>query len=238
MFEKIFIGIISINRKNAEKTKKRISKSLQIPLQLINIFVFPIEKDKTQKNKAISISHQNIIKQAYEDNEFVLIFEEDVDFYENQNNHEIFKNSFLQIQKIKDWDILFLGCFNPLYYNNVDVNLEKVYYGLGTHGYILSKKGMKKVINFDFTNIQNIPFFDVSLQQIDFGVTGLMNGYQMKPMIAYQNKTPRLISFINNYYNRKGSFQNLMHKYIKIFWHIILIIILMILLKLYYLFKN
>ena len=32
------------------------------------------------------------------------------------------------------------------------------------------------MINFDFTNIKNIPFFDVSLQQIDFGVTGLMNG--------------------------------------------------------------
>ena len=69
------------------------------------------------------------------------------------------------------------------------MNLKKVYYGLGTHGYILSKKGIEKVINFDFTNIKNIPFFDVSLKQIDFGVTGLMNGYQMKPMIAYQNKT-------------------------------------------------
>ena len=52
----------------------------------------------------------------------------------------------------------------------------------------------------------------------------------MKPMIAYQNKTPRLISFINNYYNRKGSFK-IMHKYIKIFDFIILIIILIVLLN-------
>ena len=167
-----------------------------------------------------------------------MIFEEDVDFYENQNNHEIFKKSFSQIQKIKDWDILFLGCFNPLYHYNIDVNLEKVYYGLGTHGYILSKKGMKKVIEFDFTNIKNIPLFDVSLKQIDFGVTGFMNGYQMKPMIAYQIKTPRIINFVNKFYNRKGTFQKLLYRYIKIFWGCISIIILLILLKLYYIFKN
>ncbi len=236
MFKNIFIGIVSVDKQNGLKAQARISNKLKIPKKLINIFTFPIEKDKTQKNKAISISHQEIVKQATKQNyTMTMIFEEDVDFYDNQPNDILIRKSINQVKTILKWDILFLGCFNPLYYSTVTENLEKVYYGLGTHGYLLSKIGMKKLLNVDFSNIRNVPIFDMSFGQIDFGVTGLMNGYQMKPMIAYQIKTPRLINFINTFYNHKGGFQKLLYRYIKLFWLLVLLIFSLVI---YYLFKN
>ena len=230
MFKNIFIGLISVNQQTASKTQKRISHYLKIPLQDIRIFMFPIEKDKSQKNKAISISHQKIVNEAKKQNyTMTMIFEDDVDFYNDQQNHVILEHSLNQIKSIPNWDVLFLGCFNPFYYSNVNKNLEKVTYGLGTHAYILSESGMDKVSKINFENIRNIPILDVSFNQIDFGVTGLMNGYQMKPMIAYQNKTPRIIHFINSFYNTKGGFQRILHKYIRIFWFLVIIIIIVFL---------
>lgn len=138
------------------------------------------------------------------ENDYGLVFEEDVLFKEN------FLNEFNNIQIPEDFDILFIGG-NFLQFKDFNAEVKElsildkgVYIPdfknkdcFTTEGYILSKKGAKKLI--DYINIGNTVYEDnlikesvKSFSSIDWYIhnlakKGLLSYYGLNPLICYQN---------------------------------------------------
>lgn len=134
------------------------------------------------------------------DDEYGIIFEEDVVFVSN------FKKRLSKIMKYipKDFDIMYLGefggktkcnfftCLMQLFgninkkhniYINKYVRIPKV--ALGAHAYIISKKGATKLISFLEGNIKF--HIDYCIQEL--AGKGLINCYSLNKRIVYQTST-------------------------------------------------
>jgi len=108
-------------------------------------------RDVTPGELGCALSHFNIIKQAYKDNfENVLILEEDF------NPLRSFPDTSFFESLPKDFDLLYIGrnAINPDKETSVGTNFIKVDYSYNNHAYVVSRAGMKKIIESDFlTNI-------------------------------------------------------------------------------------
>lgn len=108
-------------------------------------------KGTIKGQKSCSLSHQKAIQIAKENNwPNVIIFEDDVKFYELPN--ETFYNFFQEI-KDQQWDILYLGCNM----NNLDIEGStslKYSFKLGgsltMHACIINNSIYDKILNFSF----------------------------------------------------------------------------------------
>jgi GR25 family glycosyltransferase involved in LPS biosynthesis len=121
--------------------------------------------DPFSYGKCCLYSHVEIIKDAKERNlSNVLIFEDDAKFYTDggYNPLEVIENSLLQLSKIDNWEIFYLGT-NPgtslKEFNLVDENLIKVIEAIGTHAVLISNRIFDKIIN----EYQNQNVFDIYL---------------------------------------------------------------------------
>lgn len=115
---------------------------------LVNYYI--TEKSKYGGIYGCFESHVNIMKRCYSDPNcnHVLIFEDDVikgSFY----NEKYIQNTINFVNNNKDWDVLKLGAptlFPPIACNR-KIGICKGY-SLGTHAYLVSRKGMKKHIDY------------------------------------------------------------------------------------------
>lgn len=230
-FNEIFIGILTIepNKNIASKLKIQISNNLKIPLHLIHVFIFPPEARKEDIDKGISLNHQNIIRTAYNNNyKYVMVFEDDVVFYDNTNNYELFLKAWKEKDSIQDWEALFMGGFNAGINYYVTPHLCRGTRTFGAHGYILNRKSMKKVLEKDFTKIKNFFIFEGSLNQFDIAVLSNMRGYQIAPFILYQSKVPRLIKFTEGIINfENGNYEYFLYKWANFIWILLFILVLL-----------
>jgi GR25 family glycosyltransferase involved in LPS biosynthesis len=153
----------------------------------------------------IAISHYKIWEKiATDKNPYTIVFEDDVilepNFYDRFNNI---------IKKVPDnFDIFYLGCFycqnnhnimsfigNISGYGNpngkhINEHINQPSLALGTHAYVISKKGAKKLVNYFKNKLYN---------HIDFSLQMLINSgelivYSPYKRLAYQTSTDDLKS--------------------------------------------
>lgn len=199
---KLFSAILSIKDSDAGfETQQNIKENLGIEVPVVQ-FERAKGKHFCDKTLNLNLNHTNLIKQALVNNsDYALIFEDDARIYKDRNSKELF-NHMLNNLSTLDFEIFFLGC-HPLPGSimwEVRDNIYKVTCGSCLHGYILSRKGMKKLFALKFpTNKNDDPlcFKYVSGNQIDFK-TSKFNNYTIYPPICYQSVCPYM-------YNIPGS---------------------------------
>jgi len=99
---------------------------------------------------ACARAHLNIIEEAaIKKLKYILILEDDARFYEDKlyNGWENAMSAFTQILKIKNWDILYIGCdIGDKELNKVDKNLLSVKQASSSHAYILNSNSFDKLL--------------------------------------------------------------------------------------------
>lgn len=149
-----FFGkIICINllsRPERKQHAEKVLRSLNIPAE-----IYSVQKDKGGGILGCFKSHIQLIRKAYDapyDN--ILIFEDDIEPTQSYNTRAL--QECVQFMKTdKHWDIFYLGFFtmnwdvNPLNTLSSSTmatqNIVK-YNPLATHAYIVSRRGMKKIL--------------------------------------------------------------------------------------------
>lgn len=168
------------------------------------IYSHTTQKYMSRKEIAVTLSHLNAIRNAYNDNcEYALVLEDDCDFsflqYCEHNILDLFNN---------EREIIQLGhCAefkeNNKLKNNNNVVINKTLYG--AFAYIVNRKGMKKIL--DKYEI----FGDDALDNADFYIyTGIKSCMVTKPCILYNFN---LNSTIRNKHEHLS-----LHAESKLFW--------------------
>jgi len=145
-----------------------------------------------------ALSHLNVWKTFVKTkNPHCLILEDDV-IFEKDFSKETIKQILLDTPK--DFDILYLGCFNSptfiyamtLLLMNKNINntcksklVKKTDVALATHAYIISRKGAKKLIKLLDHNINN--HIDFCIQRLN--KNNLIKSYTLKNKIIHQTST-------------------------------------------------
>jgi len=155
----------------------------------------------------IAMSHIKSWKEFIKSNEKItIIIEDDAVFVDNfrEKLDVAIKNT------PSDFDILYLGCFgcdNPINFftliNNGIINLnaikinkyvKKPEIALATHGYVLSRKGAKKLISYFDKNISY--YIDYTIQYLIRNNN--INAYSLNSRIVYQTSTDNTESTTSN----------------------------------------
>ena len=197
------ICVISIKNSDFKQIQKNLSK---VGINKFKFFIFNTPKkiintgpkemsfseiliqdycDGTCQN--IINNHIYIIKKYHrEKKKNILILEDDIDFINVKNNVLQAKVNFL---KNNNWDIFFLGYIQyPILMSFlIRKNIVKLTNPLGLQAYCLSRKGMKKILDFFSKTLdKQYP------AQIDFIYNKIPNfsKYGICPSIAYQSRSP------------------------------------------------
>jgi len=193
----------------------------KIDLSLWNIIkhntVDTIAKDITQ-------NHIKIIQEAYNNNyDTILILEEDARIVDTKNINMENINKWLSNN---EWDIFYFGYCNwPILCSFfITSNIVKISSPLLTHAYMLSKRGMEKILNYTENGNKNMN------QHIDKLYLNISNAqkYGIFPMIAFQNKNAALFTKALDKININLSMNTAckISQYISIIIPIVLIILL------------
>ena len=206
IFNECYIGIISVDKTVGEKVRDRVKVKLKLPEEKINVYVFERATNPLHYDRSLSTNHQIIVRDAFKKNyKYVLVFEDDVEFYENVDTLDVLHTSFTELQKQKGWEIYLMGGLNFGYIFNVDKHLQRCIMCLGLHAYIMSREGMEKFIKADFSKLITYPIINFSPFQNDCGVTAWMKTYISNPQIAYQSRMPRGIKSIFSHFNENDT---------------------------------
>lgn len=202
---------------------------------------FTIQKcDDTCKN--ITENHINLIEEYYEkEYDFITIFEDDFMFYDPILNKNI-KNIYDYVTTNNNWDIMHLGCVNYPIPLSIPVKegIVKCINTLFSHAYIISRKGMRKALDYYNKNDKN------KSQHIDKLLNNACNQkYASFPSMVYQNKPPAIFDDVMNklgiykLINNKYNSMFYLYDYINVIIYIIfLIIIIIIIISLVYIIYN
>lgn len=130
------------------------------------------------------MSHRKTWQVISENNiQGAIILEDDCTILDSPT--DVLNHALLDLRNIDpDWDVLYLGNFGVV---NTDQNalspfLYKPYMPLAAHGYVVSLKGAKRLL--DMLNKVN------GHVDVNMGIQGYLNGlryYGTRPMIAFQN---------------------------------------------------
>ena len=129
-------------------------------------------------------NHIYIIKKYYrEKKKNILILEDDIDFI-NVKNHVL--QAMVNFLKNNNWDIFFLGYIQyPILMSFlIRKNIVKLTNPLGLQAYCLSRKGMKKILDFYKTLDKPYPIDLIYNKIPNFSKHGIF------PSIAYQSRSP------------------------------------------------
>ena len=147
-------------------------------------FISPnVELNMTPGMVGCFLSHLNVYKTIIDgDKEMALVFEDDARIIKN-----IHANTIEKLPQIipEDWDIILLGydISNPVHHKIIrSRDCIKLHGFYGTHAYLISKEGAKKMIN-----LVKMPFTN----QIDHAMgelceLGLLNVYGVSSPVAWQ----------------------------------------------------
>lgn len=165
--------------KGAKKRKNDGKKDLT----LIDIFKHS-HYDETSIN--LTSNHIKIIDNAYKRKlENILIFEDDFVFI----NFDIKKlERIVEWLKSNEWDVFYFGqCGWPIFLSiPIKKDIVKVFTPLMAHSYVLSREGMRKVL--EYYNGNEMLHFDKLL------CNATKNKYASFPSIVHQNVAPALYS--------------------------------------------
>lgn len=171
-------------------------------------FIDSFEENKLEntENKLNDEKENNENKEEKENDEWCLIFEDDVIL---ENNFEQNLNKIMEYVP-KDFDILYLGCFgcnsknnfftktmntfnmcNEFEYINDYINKPSV--ALGLHSYIISKKGANILYKNLYGKIYN--HIDFCIQKLN--ADNIIKCYVSNPRLAYQTSSNSTTSSLN-----------------------------------------
>jgi len=144
----------------------------------INPIRFSAVENKENPAEGCKQSHLNIIKEAYNKKENVLIFEDDVEFIDEALPY--IKKVFDEINKVP-WDMLFLGgnLLRPAF--QMSEHLARLSHCYSTHAYGINKNLLEKIIPFLEAN-KNYP---IDVLYGDY-IIPVSECYISIPMIAIQ----------------------------------------------------
>lgn len=155
-----------------------------------------------------AMSHINVWKRIADDkqNEHAAIFEDDVIFVDD------FKWRWQRVDTTQPFDVLYLGCFNSPFFRTIfsllgmttrnykespqHPNKSCVYtpkVALGTHAYVLSRRGAKKLLDHLQHKIYN--HIDFSIQSL--ASRGILHTLAVHPRLVYQTSTFAASSSLN-----------------------------------------
>jgi GR25 family glycosyltransferase involved in LPS biosynthesis len=125
------------------------------------------------------LSHLEILKQAREKKESVLIFEDDVEFI--NYDEEIITNTLKELDAFHWWDMFYLGgnILKPFY--QITDHLGKLTHCQSTHAYAVNKFFLDRLIHWLESN--QVYIIDVLYAE---GVVPLRNCFISIPMMAIQ----------------------------------------------------
>lgn len=196
--DKIFVINLK-NRKDRHDTMVKLANFLNLNITFFDaINSEDVKKDTVYNNKpnhmkdgqlGCWISHMKIYEEIINDPSINMatILEDDIDIH-----IDIIKKTKIAIDSIynKDWDILFLGhCSksegNPENIIDINAQLYKAQYPSCTHGYIITKKGAFKMLEY-----RNKPNY-IDWQIGDLGLENYLNIYILSPpiILQYHSKT-------------------------------------------------
>jgi len=123
-------------------------------------------------------SHLTILKEAYEKNANVLIFEDDIEFIHLEDN--IIEKALEELSLLPWWDMFYLGgnILRPFY--QITPRLAKLSHCQSTHAYGVNKKFLPSLISF-LENKEHI----IDVLYAD-GVVPYNNCFITIPMVAIQ----------------------------------------------------
>ena len=176
-----------------------------------------------------SISHMNVWSKFLETNDdYAIIFEDDIVLEENFN--EKLANALFEVPRT--YDIIYLGCIgcdtNNLLFGKITKkiqltsNIAKNDFALGTHAYIVSRKGAQKLL-LELDGKLNSPIDNSITKLVD---DGIIESYMVTPRIAHQTSAdtttslnvssnyPLILTFIldkiyiDKFYNARYYFTN------------------------------
>lgn len=180
--------IVTISLMNREDRRIIVKKELS-KLNLQTEF-FLTEPDKENRERGCFDSHVAVARHALREGcQSILIFEDDIKILPFSQNQMDAINQF--ISKPARFDLLYLGLI-----------LGKIWYcgtksivrarGACLHGYLLSKSGMEKMANYQFTGLA-----------IDEVVKQDLKCYSVYPMIAEQYPETVMPSAITSFRNQR-----------------------------------
>jgi glycosyl transferase family 25 len=129
------------------------------------------------------LSHLDIYKKIVDGNKkYALIFEDDAIMIRNIQRSAI--QVFPQIMPA-DWDIILLGydASNPIHHKTIQYNTyKKMHRFYGTHGYLITKAGARKMLN-----ATQIPFKNqIDHEMGELCERGLLNVYGITNPVVWQ----------------------------------------------------
>jgi len=201
----LFVGILGLKyprSKGVNLSKRNINKYLGIPNELIVPFYFEPCKSQNIKEKYHNslVNHMYIVRYAYEKGyPYALIFEDDIEFKEFDKMvdiKKIFYSSLDEMTQIDNLDKLnFAESFVPTI--RVSKHIYKTDHTSNVHMYILSRKGMKKIIDSYYPKKFTDDHLSLSkfgtLNQFDFRYEIYLNSYISSPPISYQRQNPGIL---------------------------------------------
>jgi len=203
--EELFIGILGLKHprsKDANLSKKNINKYLGIPNKLINVFYFNPSKSPNIDEKYFSSlnNHINIVRHAYNKGyKYVLVFEDDVEFKALAEIRDIKKIFNSALNKLKEYPSIeklnFSNSMTPSV--KLDKYIYKTDFSVNAHMYILSRQGMKKVLDSYLPSTFKSDKLYIgkygTLNQFDVRYELLLDTYYVSPQIVYQRRLPAFL---------------------------------------------
>lgn len=216
MIEEIFC--ISLKQTKERREHFKTNYPLNIPYKYLIV-----EKDKRGGVYGCFNSHIKIIKDVYKRGlNNVLIFEDDAypsPSYSKKKLDDVY--NFLKTNK--DWEIFYLGYFlsgtnhknnNTIHLFSETINKDIIKFNpLGTHAYILNRKGMKKILD-TYHNFIGICHYDMYLAKFinlkSYCISPIIFdqnynlGYNIQPLYYYEyliRKSYPFLNFIKIHYN-------------------------------------
>jgi hypothetical protein len=139
----------------------------------------------------ITKNHVSMIRDAYGRGMNMVLFLEDDARFDNIPSTEKQQRVSEWLQKHqRDWDIFYLGyCLWPLFLSVFATrDVVRIYTPLTTHGYILNRQGMEKVLTFfDHGGERCLDHIDKIYQQMPH-----FRKYALFPMMCFQSSDPAL----------------------------------------------
>lgn len=119
---------------------------------VINYLTLEELNDKTRRQRSCTASHIKIAEIAKKQNlKNVLVFEDDVRFYEDINVKEILYNALLELNNL-EWDLFMLGCNPRATIQKQTKHLAKLSTFYTTHALAMNHTLYEKIINFPWTS--------------------------------------------------------------------------------------
>lgn len=141
-----------INLKTRADRLKLVTQELQ-KIGIFDVRYHQPDKDPQGGKRGVYLSHQNIARISLSEGlPYICIFEDDVKFLPHRMTETRQTEMMSFLATCPEWDVLYLG-HNPVLVKPTKMKGIIRCYSFATHAYILSEKGMKKLIGREYEDV-------------------------------------------------------------------------------------